>query len=401
MLKDYYGAVLKGQRSYKCLYKTLASGNTINHPFVYEYAKTAAGWNLLNDITIPKTQKLVFKGEKMSNRKDLLNYMTCLLVDTADALSMWLFDNDIKEKSKIIWINEGDTFKVRDNLLNLIQNSGIFGGKLFVYDGESNVRVVISVVSNGGAGELAINGDETYVDNVIKCVTESSLCLIPPKIQRVTVSNGNLMKKSFSLCETKDFDSKLFYPYLDESPEEIADRFKESGANILLLIGSPGTGKSNFLRRIMDHYGYENQPYIVDNEDILLDPNMVTFLQSQDDMELFVAEDADNFVSKRSDNNRSMVGLLNMSSGVAQSSGKVILSTNLSNISKVDEALLRPGRCFRVIEFQKLTQEQAQEVSNVYGDGREVLESLTLAEAINGSNGKKEVKAGISFGFGE
>ena len=348
---------------------------------------------------IPKTPKLEEKS--MNNRSKILNYMTCLLVDFSDAVSMYLFEEGLQESCTSIWVNEGDTRALQDKLRKLLPNTGNINAKLYGSSPENdNIVVSLSLHSSGDSSEVVVNGLYSEVAKIKELILSSDLSIKPPKIKRVCARASSITDSVSTLQEVKDFDWQHFYPHLDKSPEEIATEFKDSGANVLLLIGLPGTGKSNFLRRIMDHYGYDNLPYVVDNEDLLLNPDMITYLQSKEDLDLFVAEDADNFVSKRSDHNRSMVGLLNMTSGVAQSRGKVILSTNLSNISKVDEALLRPGRCFQVIEFQKLTKEQAQKVSNIYGSGRPVEGELTLAEAINGSNGKTEASSSLSFGFG-
>lgn len=349
---------------------------------------------------LPRKNRLSLEVEKsMSNKQKILSYMSTLVVDFKEALSLCLFEAGENEYKVEINIQKKYDESLYHLLQPIISDIKVIGVSFYV-EKEGNVVVAIGSHKAGDEVTLHISGAENEVKNLEKLIKNSDLVKKPAKIKRITVGeNKHLMANPYPLQPVKDFDSKDFYPQFEQTPEEIAEEFKQSSANVLLLIGEPGTGKSNFLRRIMDYYGYESQPYIVDNEDILLNPHMITYLQQKEDMELFIAEDADNFVTKRSEHNRSMVGLLNMTSGVAQSKGKVILSTNLPNISKVDPALLRSGRCYKIIEFQKLTQDEAQNVRNKYGDGSIVDKPMTLAEAINGENGKNVVKASLGFGF--
>jgi hypothetical protein len=39
-----------------------------------------------------------------------------------------------------------------------------------------------------------------------------------------------------------------------------------------------------------------------------------------------------------------------------------VFSTNLPNVSDIDDALLRPGRCFDVLQFRPLTRAEATDV---------------------------------------
>jgi hypothetical protein len=61
----------------------------------------------------------------------------------------------------------------------------------------------------------------------------------------------------------------------------------------------------------------------------------------------FVIEDADHLMKARSGGNQTLHRFLNIADGIASAHGKkIIFSTNLPNIRDIDEALVRPGRCF-------------------------------------------------------
>jgi len=71
-------------------------------------------------------------------------------------------------------------------------------------------------------------------------------------------------------------------------------------------------------------------------------------------------EDADVAVASREDGNPTMSLMLNILDGVASSNKRIVVSTNLPNLNKIDEALIRPGRCHDVLTFRKLIVREAE-----------------------------------------
>ena len=77
--------------------------------------------------------------------------------------------------------------------------------------------------------------------------------------------------------------------------------------------------------------------------------------------------------------------LLNLSNGVIYNNTKLIISTNLSSVNKVDEALLRPGRNFAILEFRKLDGIEANAARVAMGMEKADLKDdgiYTLAESL-------------------
>jgi ATP-dependent 26S proteasome regulatory subunit len=65
---------------------------------------------------------------------------------------------------------------------------------------------------------------------------------------------------------------------------------------------------------------------------------------------------------------------------------KIILSTNLSDINSIDEALLRPGRCFDIIETRHLSDQEAITLLKILKKTDKLLEKkYTIAEIFNSS----------------
>jgi ATP-dependent 26S proteasome regulatory subunit len=59
---------------------------------------------------------------------------------------------------------------------------------------------------------------------------------------------------------------------------------------------------------------------------------------------------------------------LNVGDGLVTTRGKkMIFSTNLPSVRDIDPALIRPGRCFDILNFDSLTKEQALELCNKVG----------------------------------
>jgi ATP-dependent 26S proteasome regulatory subunit len=75
---------------------------------------------------------------------------------------------------------------------------------------------------------------------------------------------------------------------------------------------------------------------------------------------------------------------LNVSDGlISAQDKKLVFSTNLPSVREIDAALMRPGRCFDVVEFRSLDRTEAKQIADELGlelpDGKD----FTLAELFN------------------
>jgi len=156
------------------------------------------------------------------------------------------------------------------------------------------------------------------------------------------------------------------YPFLkEEKLTEYYDRYLSSNANILLLIGPPGTGKTTFIRGLLAH---SNSSAIVTYDSAILEKDYLFARFIEDETSVMVLEDSDNFLKARSDGNSMMHRFLNVGDGLVTTKGKkLIFSTNLPSIRDVDPALIRPGRCFDVLSFDQLSGEDATKLATRLG----------------------------------
>lgn len=195
-----------------------------------------------------------------------------------------------------------------------------------------------------------------------------------------------------------------FYPYIEEGVDKLAEDFNKSNASILILIGERGTGKTSILRSLIHKLNREKN-VLASDENVITNPGFLPYLVSEGVDTTIAIEDADNLIGERSEGNNQMSALLNLTDGIVSSNVKMIISTNLSSLNKVDSALYRPGRTFKVIQFKRLSLEEANKARESVGKSPIDFEGigfkkseLTLAEALNFEE-YEEYKGLLGVGF--
>lgn len=190
------------------------------------------------------------------------------------------------------------------------------------------------------------------------------------------------------------------YPFIEEGVEKFVDDFYKSTENVMLLIGPPGTGKSNFVKYLVAR---SDKGAIVtyDPEIMKRDSMFATFIEG--DYGSLIMEDADNFLGSRREGNEQMSRMLNVGDGLVSMYGKkIIFSTNLESTSEVDSALLRPGRCYAVVHFRKFTYAESKKFlaeHNLTGWKPVKGEEYTLAELYNNTKRARQVVPKRKIGF--
>lgn len=309
-------------------------------------------------------------------------------------------------KDLMFHYKHGETADQTQNQLREVLN-GSFQGILsysndelvFLDDKDNSLKATIDTHEYATYLLIRIMGEINFVAQVEEVIKATGRTKKQPIVSRIFKTNHGFDTIDLTLPEVKAVENiQAFYPFLEQTPQQMWDEFNNSSANVLVFIGEPGTGKTSLIRQMLDHRGYETNIHLVDNETTLLDPELMGYVQSDAEIRLLVTEDADRFVAKREDHNASMVGLLNASSGLAGGRVKFLISTNLKSLNSVDEALIRPGRCHKVIQFKKLTPDQANEARLSSGlEPMHFEDDVTLAQALNGVNNNTKMMRKVGF----
>jgi hypothetical protein len=285
------------------------------------------------------------------------------------------FDDFVKAEVVKKRFNEGKKTIFRD--INLLTNRRAwsewsevkFSDKLITEFSDSSGIILdqdtdnlITYDVNSNSIHLRVFGDGDFVENTIETVS-SNFPAVGCSIEWVFGGDGSSVDVPLN---NERMPLKEMYPFLGEdSLEEYYSRFMASSASILLLIGPPGTGKTTFIRGFLQHT--KSSAIITYDSEILKKDRLFSrFIES--DNSVMVLEDSDTFLKARTDGNTMMHRFLNVGDGLVTTRGKkMIFSTNLPSIRDIDPALIRPGRCFDILNFDSLTKEQAQTLCDKVG----------------------------------
>lgn len=149
------------------------------------------------------------------------------------------------------------------------------------------------------------------------------------------------------------------YPWLGCSVKDLAEEFKNSTESVLILLGPPGTGKTTLVKQLAQ---YLNTGLMFTYDSVLLHQDgFFSSYMARDNCGILLLEDADDKLGSRQDGNDTMAKFLNASDGMMKiDDKKIVITTNLPNLADVDEALLRPGRCFGALTTRLHTRDEAR-----------------------------------------
>ena len=220
---------------------------------------------------------------------------------------------------------------------------------------DTSISVVITAINKDDFTEIESAFESIHLE---KEVIKSAVLSL--------AADGDVRTQPFTIDDNPNkYPILEFYPEISsvyDSLEDLYEEFLTSPEPIMLLIGSPGTAKTTFIRGLMK-YSKKNIGVTYDKKLMQVDPDILFY--DTDKFDIFVFEDSDVMLHKRTDGNDQMAKILNVSDGlIPNKNRKMIFSTNLPSVKDVDEAMLRPGRCFGVFDFRRLSQEEAVVVAN-------------------------------------
>lgn len=143
----------------------------------------------------------------------------------------------------------------------------------------------------------------------------------------------------------------------------------EEDKGLVLLYGEPGTGKTSYIRRIINKVNNKRILYMPpDMATQLSNPTLVPFLIKYPNS-ILIIEDAENVLLKRQgQHNQAISNILNMSDGLFGDCLNIqIVATFNTDLRNIDEALLRKGRLIAKYKFGPLTEDRAKKLSSTLG----------------------------------
>lgn len=235
-----------------------------------------------------------------------------------------------------------------------------------------------------------------------------------------TGAHFNLITEQYGSIETEsvfmqgsakivESEMDLFY---GAGFKEWSDRYtlklQSNSGGLCVLEGPPGTGKTSFIRYLMQILKDTHRFYFL--------PPTASHLLSQPELTKFwaaekakfselrfvcVLEDADGILMRRGSDNRSEVGaILNITDGLMADflSIHLVCSINCSSTS-IDPALLRPGRLVAHRTFERRTVAEAAKIAEKAGLKLQDQSDYSLAEIFNGWGDISESREKPRVGF--
>jgi len=300
-----------------------------------------------------------------------------------------LIDNLSKEHSVDIWNYESNNDKMFRVIL-CIDNTTTF------------------YVSNNIPTEMRLltlneiyNIDANSLIQVLKdsCIEENSI--IKP-FYYLAVNAVSTRKQEINSNKKFCLEEQFNDDFLPISKRISSWLFNNNHNGLIILRGLKGTGKSSYIEYLITNYCFDIEFLFITKDLInnLLSDSLVRLIDLFQN-KVVIFEDCEQFIKKRSnsESNNFISILLNLSDGLLASSctTKFILTFN-SQVSEIDDALLRKGRCVVNYEFKELSQIKTNNLLKKLGKNYVSNKGMTLTNIYNFEEESQEpVRKKIGF----
>lgn len=310
-----------------------------------------------------------------------------------------VIDREIKKKNYLFSTTKAvslEKIKERDLVPRLLTLGKILlmENGIFVIVNEKALYVIYVDYGNFLTMTTEVKTDNAEKNEEAYKILEDRLQdILRPKVERVNLEWGVMIGGDVRFITIEEIlDDDIFkeaYPYLDL--DGLVKDYTNNSQPILVLFGKPGTGKTRLIRYMLRHMAScdedANVRCLFTSDQRIIEDGYIFTRFLTGNYSVLILEDVDFHLTARTDGNTSMYHLLNISDGVASNYmkyKKIILTTNLTSISNIDKALLRPGRCYDVVEMKDLNTEEAKVLAKLLGNDSEIKSGdYTLGDIYN------------------
>lgn len=258
------------------------------------------------------------------------------------------------EDIETIW----STLETEFNLYSISKYKAIIIKDEFIVSLEWNYESThtgINISMSSSTIEKCLN----YIKTIEHCLDKY---IVNDKSIRYSIlqnNNGTLDETGYQDVLEVDFNP-LATPFIEDVDNYI-ENFLNSKAPVLILQGEAGTGKTTFVKYILKAM----QEKVFKQRDelrVTYSFDESVFYSSEfykqliyDDYDVQVYEDINQVLHKNQEEEINPINkFLSITDGLVSKYKKIIITTNIESKHQLNLALLRPGRCFDVIEFRKL-----------------------------------------------
>ena len=273
-----------------------------------------------------------------------------------------------------------------------------FGPRSFLY--ADDTRIVGHAETPHEAEQLVAKFNETYSKPPAPSGGSFYLITTGREISIETVPLG---------AETLLGDESFTLHYGNGSREwhlDFTAKVRASNHGLSIFEGTPGTGKTSYLRHLMGVLKKSHRFYFIPTGtmDVLSDPEFIGFWANQrrnhsERQFVVILEDSDGALMTRGSDNREKVSaILNLSDGMLADFLRLqIICTINCRADDIDQALLRPGRLLSHRVFRRLDYAQASRLAESLGRTLLTASDYSLAEIFAGHVSEDAHRPRIGF----